>query len=94
MLISSPEGAAASADFAAVAFAGASSGRSPLPPANDAYENDRVRHLLFGTPRTVQSTIQRLHKLGYAEPNDWSRPMATGRVGEVMAILTKRISAD
>ncbi len=42
MLISSPEGAAASADFAAVAFVGAFSGRSPLPPADDAHDSDHV----------------------------------------------------
>ncbi|MGB7086227.1 MAG: hypothetical protein WBD47_11790 [Phormidesmis sp.] len=54
---------------------------------------DHVRHLLFGTPQSVQATIKLLHKLGYAEPNDWSQPISTGRAGEVMAILTKRVSA-
>ncbi len=50
-----------------------------------------VRHLLFGSPRAVQITIKHLHKLGYAEPNDWSKPIPTGRTGEVMAILTKQM---
>jgi len=53
---------------------------------------DQARHMLFGTPDSVQSTIARLHKLGYAEPNDWSRLLSTGRSGEVMAILTKRVA--
>ena len=52
---------------------------------------DSIRHLLFGTPSAVQATIQQLHQRGYAEPNDWSRPISTGRPGEVMAILTKRV---
>ena len=60
--------------------------RSPRP-------KEQIRHLLFGTPSGIQTTIQRLHQLGYAEPNDWSRPISTGRPNEVMAILTKRMSA-
>jgi hypothetical protein len=50
-----------------------------------------IRHLLFGNLSTVRSTIHSLHKLGYADPNDWSAPISTGRANEVMAILTKRV---
>jgi hypothetical protein len=60
-----------------------------LPPAHE-----NVRHLLFGSLSTVQATIQLLHKLKYAEPNDWSQPIATGRADEVMAVLTKRVRCD
>ncbi|ESA32790.1 hypothetical protein N836_24215 [Leptolyngbya sp. Heron Island J] len=35
-----------------------------------------------------------LFKLNYAEPNDWSRPLATGRPNEAMAILTCRVRVD
>ncbi len=42
---------------------------------------------------TPQPTARQLHSLGYAEPNDWSRPISTGRANEVMAILTRRIAA-
>jgi len=52
---------------------------------------DRVRHLLFGTLASVNRAIAHLHSLGYAEPNDWSRPLSTGRPSEVMVILTKRV---
>ena len=62
----------------------------PTPPAS-IVEPNRVRHLLFGTLTTVQTTIRHLHKLGYADPNDWSKPVSTGRRNEVMAILTKRV---
>ena len=48
-----------------------------------------TRHMLFGSPAGVRQVIHLLHKLGYAEPNAWSRPMPTGRPGEVMAILTR-----
>ena len=62
------------------------------PPAVCAIADPhRVRHLLFGTLTHVQATIRHLHKLGYADPNDWSQPIPTDRPGEVMAILTKRV---
>ena len=64
------------------------------PPAGGSASREHIRHMLFGTPWAVKTTIQLLHKLGYAEPNDWSRPIATGRVSEVMAILTKRVGTD
>ncbi|MGB7247355.1 MAG: hypothetical protein WBC73_00335 [Phormidesmis sp.] len=97
MFISAFEGAAAStvpAGMAPAAMAAAippsgqlPGGDLPTPPPRE-----QVRHLLFGTPKVVHTTIALLHKLGYAEPNDWSPPIATDRPGEVMAILTKRVS--
>ncbi len=53
-----------------------------------------IRHMLFGSPAGVRQVIHLLHKLGYAEPNDWSRPMPTGRPGEVMAILTRYVMRE
>ena len=78
MFIDSAQGAAAptvSADFL----------------RSDRDNPEQIRLLLFGTPSAVQKNIRLLHHLTYAEPNDWSRPISTGRAGEVMAILTKRI---
>ena len=69
-----------------------SSGRPSDPKGGNGRDPARIRHMLFGTPNTVQSTILQLHQLGYAEPNDWSRLISTGRPGEVMAILTKRVT--
>ena len=51
-----------------------------------------TRHLLFGSLSAVQSTIELPYKLKYAEPNDWSQPISTGRPNEMMAILTRRIT--
>ncbi|MGB3786423.1 MAG: hypothetical protein WA949_00330 [Phormidesmis sp.] len=65
----------------------------PVPCAPIA-QRQHVRHLLFGTLPTVQATIRLLHQLGYAEVNDWSRPISTGRPNEVMAILTKRVVTE
>ncbi len=68
----------------------------PLPAAPPPPDNPQepIRHLLFGTLLAVQSTIRLLHKRGYAEPNDWSQPISTGRPNEVMAILTKRVRLE
>ncbi len=64
----------------------------PVPCAPIAQQH--VRHLLFGTLPTVQAIIRLLHQIGYAEVNDWSRPISTGRPNEVMAILTKRVVTE
>ncbi len=60
----------------------------PLPD----HQYETVRHLLFGSLTAVRLTIQELHQNHYAEPNDWSKPISTGRPNEVMAILTKRVT--
>ncbi len=62
------------------------------PPTAPVTHTEPVRHMLFGSLSAVQATIKQIHLHGYAEPNDWSQPMSTGRPNEVMAILTKRIN--
>ena len=52
---------------------------------------ESVRHMLFGSLSAVQATIRHLHKLRYAEANDWSHPIPTGKQNEVMVILTKKV---
>ncbi len=64
------------------------------PAALPEHQFETVRHTLFGTLTAVRNTIALLHKLNYAEPNDWSQPLPTGRPNEVMAILTKRVRVD
>ncbi|MGB3672106.1 MAG: hypothetical protein WA783_16535 [Phormidesmis sp.] len=61
---------------------------SPTPTA------EPIRHMLFGSLSAVRTTIQTLYKRGYADPNDWSQPISTGRPNEVMAILTKRVRLE
>jgi hypothetical protein len=63
-----------------------------------------VRHLLIGPPKAVERTIRILHVMGYADPNDWSRPIPLGeggsaalaalfgvQPGEVVRVLTKHL---
>ena len=67
--------------------AGASTpfGGTPSP------SHESVRLMLFGSTRAVLHTIKILHKLNYAEPNDWSKPIPTKRPREVMSVLTKKV---
>ncbi|EDX85442.1 hypothetical protein S7335_3143 [Synechococcus sp. PCC 7335] len=69
---------------------------SPIASTTPPLINDTetVRHLLFGSLSAVQFTIRLLYKRGYAEPNDWSQLISTGRPNEVMAILTRRIRLE
>jgi hypothetical protein len=66
---------------------------STIQPANGSYnpQFESVRHLLFGSPSAVRSAIALLHKLNYAEPNDWSKPIPTGQTNEVVVVLIKRV---
>ncbi|MEM1238597.1 MAG: hypothetical protein AAGI45_02030 [Cyanobacteria bacterium P01_H01_bin.26] len=66
----------------------------PVPGFLPEHTYETVRHLLLGSPTAVQLTILDLHRKDYAEPNDWSRPLPTGRPHEVMAILTRRVRVD
>jgi|GEM_PF-427663 hypothetical protein len=69
-----------------------------------APRREEVRHLLIGPAPAVERTIRILHLLGYAEPNDWSRPIPLGeggaaalaalfgaQPGEVIRVLTKHL---
>ena len=78
MLVDNTQGAVASTQ---------SVGQYCLPQ----FQYDTVRHLLLGPLTAVQLTIMDLHSRHYAEPNDWSRPISTGRPNEVMAILTRKV---
>ena len=95
MLTPPVSGASASTVFAAKpTVSAAAAGLPDFPPGDRTSDNrEHIRHMLFGTRSGLQTTIRHLHKLGYADPNDWSKPISTGRPNEVMAILTKRINA-
>ncbi|MBD0337311.1 MAG: hypothetical protein ICV62_17635 [Cyanobacteria bacterium Co-bin13] len=66
---------------------------SPIS-ADPSTDYEELRHLLYGSLSAISSTINFLHKRGYAEPNDWCEPIPTGRRNEWMSILTKRIPLE
>ncbi|MEM1238852.1 MAG: hypothetical protein AAGI45_03325 [Cyanobacteria bacterium P01_H01_bin.26] len=66
----------------------------PIVPVLPEYEYETVNHTLFGSLTAIRNTIALLHKLNYSEPNDWSKPLPTGRPNEMMAILTRRVRVN
>ena len=58
---------------------------TPLLP-----EQEQQRILIISTPIWVRETIHELHARGFANPNDWSRPLPGVNPGEVVSMLTRR----
>ena len=63
----------------------------PNQAASELPIREPLKHLLIGSPKAVNSTIQYLHQLGYAQVGDWSPLLPTVNPGEVMSILSKHI---
>lgn len=64
----------------------------PLIDLRDRPAPDVLRLLAVGSPRVVNSCVMTLFRLGYARPEEWSQPLPTVNPGEVMRILTKRVT--
>ena len=66
---------------------------APIPDQTTSEQPsfEPLKHLLIGSPKAVNSTIQHLHQLGYAQIDDWSPLLPTVNPGEVMSILSKQI---
>jgi hypothetical protein len=48
-----------------------------------------IRLLICGVPKGVESIINLLHVLGFAKVDEWSPPLPSPIVGEIMRILTR-----
>lgn len=70
----------------------ASPSEQPLIDLRDRPAHDILRVIAIGSPQVVQFFVMRLFQLGYARPDEWSRQLPTVNPGEVMRILTKRVS--
>lgn len=53
---------------------------------------DSIRILVVGSPQAVENFIHTQHRLGYAEAMTWSPPLPTPHPGQILRILTKRLS--
>ena len=77
----------------------ASSPGAGQPAATPPSEQDPLRHLLIGSPRAIQQTMDRLHNLGYVEVGFWSPLIAipqqqliiTANPGEMMSLLMRSL---
>jgi hypothetical protein len=64
----------------------------PLIDLRDRPSPDILRVLAIGSPQVVNNFVMTMFQLGYARPEEWSRQLPTVNPGEVMRILTKRIT--
>lgn len=53
---------------------------------------DILRVLAIGSPQVVHQHVMAQFKYSYARPDEWSSQLPTVNEGEVMQILTKRLS--
>lgn len=51
-------------------------------------KRERIKHVLIGSPRTVQGTINKLHLLDYVERHNWSKFVSAGAFGEPDEVMT------
>jgi hypothetical protein len=58
-----------------------------LPP----YQPDRLLHILVGQRGEVIADINHMVALGYCDQVAWSDPMPTGRNGEFISLMNRRI---
>ncbi len=53
-----------------------------------------IRILVIGPAYGVERIVHELFRLGFAEVREWSKPQPTGRVHEIMRVLTRYVLAE
>ena len=56
-----------------------------------SYQPDRLCHILLGDYGAVVEAINRMAVLGYCERIAWIDPIATGRNGEYISVMSRRL---
>jgi len=64
----------------------------PFIDLRDRPSPDILRVLAIGSPQVVHQHVMAQFKYGYARPDEWSSQLPTVNEGEMMQILTKRLS--
>jgi hypothetical protein len=50
---------------------------------------EKVTLTVRGSAHSTERVIHELYRVGFAEVREWSRPIPTGKVNEVMRVLTR-----
>ena len=71
------------------------SGQPNLPAsfALPTYRPDRLTHILLGDYAAVVEAINRMEVVRYCDRVAWIEPIPTGRSGEYISVMTRRILA-
>ena len=71
-----------------------STGESNLPTSFrlPTYQPDKLCHILLGDHDALVEAINRMSVLRYCERIAWIDPIPTGRNGEYISVMTRRIT--
>jgi hypothetical protein len=64
-----------------------------IEPAADP-GREAIRILVIGSAHGVERIIHELYRLGFAEVREWSKPQPTGRINEIMRVLTRYVLVE
>jgi hypothetical protein len=57
-----------------------------------AYQPDRLTHILIGDHAAIIEAINRMEVLRYCARVAWIEPVPTGRNGEYISVMTRRLT--
>lgn len=55
---------------------------------------EKVVLTVKGSAYAIERVIHELYRVGFAEVREWSRPVPTGKVNEVMRVLTRYVIVE
>jgi hypothetical protein len=55
---------------------------------------EKVVLTLRGSAYAMERVIHELYRVGFAEVREWSKPIPTGKVNEVMRVLTRYVIVE
>ena len=73
-----------------------SDGGTPVPPiaAGESPRYETVQVSIKGSLPALQVMIKTLHKLRYADPNDWSKPQPSQVANQWITVLFRRVRME
>jgi hypothetical protein len=73
---------------------------TPTPPSSDDIptqphrKRERIKMIVIGSPKAVNSVIRKQYVLGFANVTEWSPLQPTSNSDEVMSVLRRQILID
>lgn len=58
-----------------------------------SYQPEKLCHILLGDYAALMAAIHRMEQLGYCDRLAWIEPIPTGRNGEYISLMSRRISS-
>jgi len=55
---------------------------------------EKILLTVTGSAYAIERVIHELYRVGFAEVREWSRPIPTGKVNEVMRVLTRYVIVE